>query len=984
MDDTKHNDEQLKQETLYNQDAMKIPVHLKHRPILGVQRYEKADGQKAGDSEAKGLSIGLAQWNQDAKQEVSAKIWRHTGEKWSRQSEEMALHRIVDLTILIARTRLLFKRYKPTKLVSKPGYPLIDELKIQGETLPVSACVDSETFTEDVEVFEKAMQREEVILKERFAILTNILSETEKTIKEREAEEQVLQVLIETSHLNPLQSAAARQEVNAVLTAPTGEENLHELPPAAQDFPLESTAAQNELLEKQEQLQQEQGGDPQFLEAVSADVPFEAEALATVEAPASVEALAAAKAEGSAPNAAATHSSNPPVQKAPGAGGAETRKRWYQNITVKDGILTAIAFISLMIALFVVGANRSMHDMSLEVKDIIITPIDDETVDLWIRQKNGIESVMLTRQILDYGTGAGHFACIDPGSHLAGEGEKRIVEGVFFGADEKGYPLVDSTTEKHPKLGAAYHLVLPREILYQTRDGGYHSTVLYSGSPITITAFRKDFADYTGAYRINPFTLQVENWPAANPVLGTYSYEAMEKEREAALEDLEARLREEFQLYSMEQEQKLELLRSEGLQVANSVTAELKQADLFMKEEWLRIVSEMYASLEAAMEKLAGTEAAKLLAPMELSIGTASPEVVKLLAEQMSAIEEELAELKGLKEALVGEDLTAAYLFSGEAYLETAETAQGLLPVQQAALDQLEARLREEFGQYLEEQKGSLAQLQTEGSQTADRLETQIAGLEEQLRTAYAEENTRLLEQAQETVAGLQAADSEQQAVLDRITAELYASLETSVAEIKSGQEEFSRQSQAETASRISKLEEQLKELAASAAEAVEASNDESVSAREQQVAKLEDKLSGLEKQLENQKKTLEAQNQAFTSKFTDVYSRGDLTNDEVEALKEARDAAVEQMNSLQILITDASGELQALRNAVMVFHNMGVFGSIRPIGQDVVNKVLDLKKEKPELTQKEVISTLEREGFHVSSYEMFLIFSIYFNEYKL
>ena len=33
--------------------------------------------------DAQGLSLGLAQWNDRGKVDISAKVWRHTGEKWS-------------------------------------------------------------------------------------------------------------------------------------------------------------------------------------------------------------------------------------------------------------------------------------------------------------------------------------------------------------------------------------------------------------------------------------------------------------------------------------------------------------------------------------------------------------------------------------------------------------------------------------------------------------------------------------------------------------------------------------------------------------------------------------------------------------------------------------------------------------------------------------------------------------------------------------
>lgn len=80
---------------------MKIPTHLKHIPLITVENYDRIDGPHSGGTDAKGLSIGIAQWNGPGESEISAKVWRHTGDKWSRQSEELPIHRVLDLAALV-------------------------------------------------------------------------------------------------------------------------------------------------------------------------------------------------------------------------------------------------------------------------------------------------------------------------------------------------------------------------------------------------------------------------------------------------------------------------------------------------------------------------------------------------------------------------------------------------------------------------------------------------------------------------------------------------------------------------------------------------------------------------------------------------------------------------------------------------------------------------------------------------------------------
>ena len=82
---------------------MDIPTHLNHRPIIKWENYDKVDGRFKNNTDAQGLSVGLAQWNSPNEDEpdISVKVWRHTGEKWSRQSEEIPPHRLVDMTSLL-------------------------------------------------------------------------------------------------------------------------------------------------------------------------------------------------------------------------------------------------------------------------------------------------------------------------------------------------------------------------------------------------------------------------------------------------------------------------------------------------------------------------------------------------------------------------------------------------------------------------------------------------------------------------------------------------------------------------------------------------------------------------------------------------------------------------------------------------------------------------------------------------------------------
>jgi hypothetical protein len=73
------------------------PDNAKHQAMF-VLPYEKLDGPYAGKTDCKYLSVGWAQWDH---RKISVKTHRHSGKRWSRQSEELPVHRAVDAVLLL-------------------------------------------------------------------------------------------------------------------------------------------------------------------------------------------------------------------------------------------------------------------------------------------------------------------------------------------------------------------------------------------------------------------------------------------------------------------------------------------------------------------------------------------------------------------------------------------------------------------------------------------------------------------------------------------------------------------------------------------------------------------------------------------------------------------------------------------------------------------------------------------------------------------
>lgn len=156
---------------------MNIPNHLKHKPVIVAEGYDRIDGAYAGSSDAHGLSLGLAQWNDRGSVDISAKVWRYTGEKWSRQSEELPLHRVLDLALLICEAKKHMKESYRFEKLYDPANPTIGHVDLQGGSMAVSINTESEMIDEDMKLFRDCLSKEDERIGERLTRLAGSLRE---------------------------------------------------------------------------------------------------------------------------------------------------------------------------------------------------------------------------------------------------------------------------------------------------------------------------------------------------------------------------------------------------------------------------------------------------------------------------------------------------------------------------------------------------------------------------------------------------------------------------------------------------------------------------------------------------------------------------------------------------------------------------------------------------------------------------------------
>ncbi|SMF89063.1 hypothetical protein SAMN05661091_4505 [Paenibacillus uliginis N3/975] len=156
---------------------MKIPASTNHKPVIISENYGDVDGRFANNTDVKALSLGLTQWNGEGMANVAAKIWRNTEEQGSGQSEEIPIHRILDLSILFCSALTHFTEAYRYEHLYDPQNPVLDRIGLQGNAMTVAVCTDNNEINEDIKQFNEALSDNGEMIGERLRTLSRTLKE---------------------------------------------------------------------------------------------------------------------------------------------------------------------------------------------------------------------------------------------------------------------------------------------------------------------------------------------------------------------------------------------------------------------------------------------------------------------------------------------------------------------------------------------------------------------------------------------------------------------------------------------------------------------------------------------------------------------------------------------------------------------------------------------------------------------------------------
>jgi|GEM_PF-381915 len=75
---------------------------------------------------------------------------------------------------------------------------------------------------------------------------------------------------------------------------------------------------------------------------------------------------------------------------------------------------------------------------------------------------------------------------------------------------------------------------------------------------------------------------------------------------------------------------------------------------------------------------------------------------------------------------------------------------------------------------------------------------------------------------------------------------------------------------------------------------------------------------------------------------------------------------------------------LGRIGNGIVTLHNRGFLGiGYKAVKRDVIDKIVEMKKENPKYDKKQIKKALEKKNVKVSEHVVFLVLSLYYNEFK-
>lgn len=192
-------------------------------------------------------------------------------------------------------------------------------------------------------------------------------------------------------------------------------------------------------------------------------------------------------------------------------------------------------YLIMAIALLLPGIVAA-QDLSIGPEDLIIEQNLDGGYDLWIRQKEGVGSVLITESTEDPERKVASYALRANEYNKYNGDEKRMLNGEFLNPEKKLFSLIDSTPELKEGLGQAFHIFIPYIVSYGYPWSRQGEILVVDGTYLSVRSCGSKYADYDKGFKDNPFIMRVTQKPFEGPADDNYMEDTLVSYEEIAEE----------------------------------------------------------------------------------------------------------------------------------------------------------------------------------------------------------------------------------------------------------------------------------------------------------------------------------------------------------------------------------------------------------------------------------------------------------------
>lgn len=190
--------------------------------------------------------------------------------------------------------------------------------------------------------------------------------------------------------------------------------------------------------------------------------------------------------------------------------------------------VTVVFFLLIASAGYLAAQEEADNpDLRIGPEDVRIEQTLEGGYNLFVRKKPGIQSILITESTEAPERDVPTYAYRNPEYHPENGDERRILDGEFIGGEERFF-LLDSSPLPDDEFGEAFTIFMPYVLVYGypwTRNG---EVQVVDGTYLSIRAFELPFADYSGAWRDNPYRVRIEQKPEEGPPEGNFMDDTVE------------------------------------------------------------------------------------------------------------------------------------------------------------------------------------------------------------------------------------------------------------------------------------------------------------------------------------------------------------------------------------------------------------------------------------------------------------------------